>query len=283
MDYVYLNGEFVARAEATMDIEDRGVLFGDGVYEVLRFFNGRPFAMAEHVARLKRSMATIELPESENTKRLEAASEELVERNRITEAKVYWQVTRGTAPRDHAIPPGLRPNVLIITYPAQSLDIKAPPRKLTATLVEDRRWHLCAVKSLMLLPNVLAMREASNRGANVPILHRGQIVTEGAVANVLIVRNGELHTHPANQWILEGVTRGIVLGLARTLGLTAHERTFTIDQLLRADEAIMCGTTTNIEAVIEVDGQLISGGSIGPITRQLHQALLAKIAQDCRL
>lgn len=284
---VYLNGRYLPRSQATMDIEDRGVFFGDGVYEVVRYFNAKPFAADDHVQRLKNSLAAIRLPQelipiAGGIKELRGISDELVRRNEMPDATVYWQVTRGSAtPRDAAFPAEVCPTVLVIAYPAPSLEALGQPAGLKAILAPDVRWHNCWVKCLMLLGNVLAKNQAIERGADEAILHRDGVVTEGTATNVMIVHRGELWTHPADQWILDGVTRRVVLKLAREMGMATVERAFTTEQLLGADEVLICGTTKLVAGVTQVDGELIGRGGVGPVTKKLHRAIRAEIERGC--
>ena len=283
---VYLNGCFLPRREATLDIEDRGIMYGDGVYEVLRYYGGRALAMDRHVARLRRSLAQIALTEPAAFARFGAISDELVERNGGGDATVYWQVTRGAAPRRAAFPKGVPPTVLMLTYPADPIEPEDAVQALTAVTAEDVRWHNVSVKSLMLLPNVLAHNRALEAGADAAILHRAGAVTEATSANIAIVRGGELWTHPADQWILGGVTRAIALELARTKGVPVFQRTFAVNDLLSADEVIICGTTTHIAGIVRVDGQPIGrhpGGGVGPVTRRLHGAIVRHVRNVCGL
>lgn len=280
---VYLNGQFLPRGEAKLDIEDRGAMFADGVYEVTRFYAGRPFAMDAHIARLTRSLDEIRIASPADVQRLAELNHELLRRNHLTDAIVYWQVTRGSATRNHRFPPDATPTFFMIAYPAKPLDPAAGPAVQRVILHEDRRWHCCSIKSLMLLPNVLAKQKAVEAGAYEAILHRDKVVTEGTSTSVCIVRDGELITHPADQFILGSITRAVVLDLARTLGVPVRERTFTIDELLTADEVFICGTTSHITAVDRIDDATISDGGAGDITRRLHEALIGHIVETCGL
>jgi D-alanine transaminase len=279
--HVYLNGRFLPRSQATFDIEDRGTMFADGVYEVVRYYNARPLALDRHIARLKQSLAAIRITEPTELPRLGEITAELLNRNHYPEASVYWQVTRGPAKRHHLFPAQPKPTVLVLAYPLQPIDLHAPPPTVTAILADDIRWQHCAIKSLMLLPNVLAKNQAHDAGADEAILHRGDTVTEGTSTNVMVVRGGELWTHPANQWILGGITRSIILELARAEGITVFECAVTVSQLLEADEVFVSGSTTHVAGVLAVDGQVIGGGAVGPVTQRLHRALFARIAQEC--
>ena len=280
---VYLNGQFLPHSEARLSVEDRGTMFADGVYEVVVFRGGQPLAIDKHLHRLGRSMGGIRLPATDAIDELPRISAELVQRNGYADAKVYWQITRGSAKRDHPIKLDLDPTLLVIAYPVPPLDLDAPAPTVTALLVEDERWANCWIKSLMLLPNVLAMSKARDAGADEAILHRNGIVTECSAHNVMIVRDGVLSTHPADRSILGGVTRDIVLGLACSLKIAAHERQFTTADLLGAAEVLICGTTANVAAVLRVDDQTIGNGQVGPVTAQLHQAMIDHVARECHL
>ena len=150
-------------------------------------------------------------------------------------------------------------------------------------LVDDERWANCWIKSLMLLPNVLAMSKARSGGADEAILHRNGIVTEGSAHNVMIVRNGELWTHPADRHILGGVTRDLVLGLACSADIPSHEQPFATADLMAAAEVMICGTTAHVTAICRVDGKPIGDGQVGPITTRLHRALMGHVAHECGL
>ena len=279
--FVYLNGQFLPRSEATLSIEDRGTMFADGVYEVIAYCGGRSLAMQKHLLRLGRSMDAIKLSATEATRSLDSVSDELMRRNGYTDAKVYWQVSRGSGARNHLIDPTMQPTVLVIAYPLAPLDFQAPPPAATAVLVEDQRWANCWIKSLMLLPNVLAMSEARDAGANEAILHRDGTVTEGSATNVMIVREGQLWTHPTDGHILGGITRDIMLDLARGMDITCHEQPFSTDELFVAEEVMICGTTAYVTAICSVDGKQIGDGKAGPVTARLHRAMMDYVASQC--
>ena len=164
---VFLNGKFLPRSQATLDIEDRGTLFADGVYEVVRCYRGKPFAIGEHIARLNRSMSAIELPPTPDIRNIESLNHELLIRNesRSTPAGLLAGHAAARAPRDHAFPTGVIPTVLMFAYPADPFNPKQSPREIAAVVAEDERWHRCDIKSLMLLANVLAKNRAARAGA----------------------------------------------------------------------------------------------------------------------
>lgn len=278
---VYLNGSFLPRSAATLDIEDRGVLFGDGVYEVIRYHAGRPLDLDLHLDRLRSSLVAIRLEPPAGLDRLGAITQQLMDRNALTDAKIYCQVTRGSAPRDHAFPVTAKPTLLVIAYPQPPLDPAAAVTALTAILTEDLRWCRCDIKSLMLLPNVLAKNQAVNAGADEAILHREGRVTEGTAASVFVVRRGALWTHPADQWILDGITRRTILELSRAAAIPVHPIAVTTQQLMSADEVLICGTTTPVAGVVKIDGRDIGDGAIGPVTARLHALLVDHILRAC--
>lgn len=278
---IYLNGQFVPKSAAAISVEERGMFFGDGVYEVLRFYAGRPLAMDLHVDRMRQSLERIELSPPADFDRFPKVVAELVEKNGLADARVYWQITRGAAPRKPDFPKGVPPTVLVTASPSAALDPDAPVPTLTATLMPDERWANCWIKSLMLLPNVLAANAAHRAGFDAAILHRDGTVTEATNSNAMIVRAGELWTHPANRYILNGVTRQLVLRCAREIGVAVREQTYTTDQLITADEVLLTGTTINVTAISHVDNQPIVNGATGPITQRLHNALTDLIASEC--
>jgi D-alanine transaminase len=279
--HVYLDGRILPKREASLSVEDRGTLFADGVYEVLRYYAGRPLAMDAHVARLRRSLAAIRLAEPDEVDRLADITASVLDHSGLRDAKVYWQITRGSAARDYAIPRGVRPTVLVMAYPAAAVEVAAPPACLRAAILPDERWANCWIKSLMLLGNMLATNAALDAGVDAAILQRDGRVTEGASTNVFSVRDGELWTHPADRWVLAGVTRALVLEIAAESGIPVHERPVTVDALLSADEVLLTGTTTHVAAVGQVGDRRIGTGEPGPITRQLHAGLMARIERAC--
>ena len=279
---VYLDGRVLPRGEATLSVEDRGALFGDGVYEVIRYYAGRPYQLKAHQARLKRSLAGIELAEPEQLDELPAITDRLLEGNGMVEASVYWQITRGAAGARSAIfPYTARPSVLVMCYPLRPLTRGAAAARCTAALMADERWSHCWIKAVTLLPNVLARNRAKAAGHDEAILHRNGRVTEASSANVIGVFDGALRTHPLDGAILAGVTLGRTLDLARQAGIQVLERAMSVDELLEADELMLTGTSIEISAVTGVGERVIGAGEPGPVTQQLYEALVGDIFHQC--
>ncbi len=266
--------------DAGFNLHERGVTFGDGVYEVVRYDAGRAFAVDRHVARMRRSLAAVAL-EGIDPAELERHSDELMRRNGWRDAKAYWQVTRGPQPRDFVIDARTRPTVTLWLSPREPVVPGTPVAEGAAVLAEDVRWLRCDVKSLLLMPASLARTRASRAGAVEAILVRDKAdgsshVTEGTSTNVIAVIRGRLVTHPADRYVLAGVTRSMLLDHARAVGWGVDERPMTAQELCAADEVLVC-STTQVTAITSVGSEPIGPGAAGPVTRALHAAYLKMV------
>jgi D-alanine transaminase len=268
-DIAFVNGRFVPWAEATVSIDDRGFQFGDGVYEVIRTYRREPFELDAHLDRLDRSAQALSLPQPYSRARWVEWIREGVKLAGYREAKVYVQITRGVAPRDHAFPSNLSPTVVMTVRELHPLGSAVRQTGVTARTVEDLRWGRCDIKSVNLLGNVLAREEAKRAGVFEAILVKDGLVTEGSVSNVMAVRAGSIVTAPEGPRILSGVTRTVVLTMAAKEGISIEERFFPVDFLYAADEVFLTGTTIEVLGVVEIDGNVIGTGRPGPITRAL--------------
>jgi D-alanine transaminase len=279
-DTVYLNGAWLPRDRAVVSVDDRGFLFGDGVYEVLRVVEGRYIDGERHFQRLSRSLAELELPDPGDAGiDLPAIGRELLERQDLAargEAVLYIQVTRGSAPRRHAFPPaGTPPTVFVAATPF----LPKPERAAGVAVITrpDIRWYRCDIKSVNLLPNVLANQRASERGAYEAILVREGLVTEATHSSVFAVLDGVLRTHPNGPSILPGITREVILELAAAEGMEISEAALTTAELARAEEVLLTGTTTDVMPVTSIDGRKVGTGTPGPLTRRLGALLDARM------
>jgi len=282
--HVYLNGEFLPLEQARVSVEDRGFLFGDGVYEVTRALPGGLFAESAHWERLQRGIQELRLtpPEGFSKARVRDISERLLEANGLAgrQATVYLQLTRGAAPRNHAFPPAGTPPTLYLS--ASPFQVPWTQRKegVSALLLPDLRWARCDLKTVNLLPNILAKQQAREAGVFEALLVRDGVITEGASTSVFIVMGGALYTHPKNQHILPGVTRDIVLSLARELGMMVHEQPVRVDERDRFEEVFLAGTTTDVQPVVAVNGAKVGEGKPGPMTLALQRALLQRMGVE---
>lgn len=278
---VYLNGRYLPKAEAGLPVEDRAALFGDGVYEVVRYYNGRAFEMDRHIDRLKQSLCGIRVTPPASVDSLNAISDHVVEQSGLAEAKVYWQVSRGAAPREHTFPSDAEPTVLVMAYPAEPVDPRNTCPAMRAILHPDRRWADCWIKTVMLLPNVLAKQAAVDAGAGEAILHAHGHVTEGTTTSVFAVFEGELFTYPLDGRILPSITRQVLIECAQREGLTVREEPVSVAALYQAAEVLIASTTSHVTGITHVDDHPIADTRVGPVTQRLHAALLQRINDAC--
>jgi len=261
---VYLNGAFVPYEEAKIGVEDRAVQFADGVYEVVRYYGGVPFRMKEHMERLVKSAAGIELP-IPPVSEIQAAMDELVRRLGPGDAAVYLQISRGTTPRVQGIPQGLKPTVIAIARPTKS---ERPVPELKAVTQSDDRWARCNLKTTMLLPAMLARQRAARLGAGDAVFLRDGFVTEATASNVFAVIKGEVVTPPLSNYLLAGVTRGALLDLYEQNGIAAREALVSEEELRTADEIFLTSTNGELRPVVELDGRKVGAGTTGPVFKR---------------
>ena len=280
MDYIVHNGRLSKRETIAIDMEDRGYQFGDGIYEVIRVYNGKLFAWEGHSNRLYASAQKIGITIPYTLEQLKEILEELIIKNELVTGTVYLQFTRGVSPRNHAFPG----NEVLPTFIAYTRESERPVLQMEAgvdtLVIEDKRWLHCDIKSLNLLGNILAYDQAIKEGCNEAILNRDGAITEGSHTNVSIIVGGVLITHPANNLILNGITRQIVLKLCEKLSIPYEERTFTTEELLSADEAFLTSTTLEITPIVKINGQRVGKG-LYVTTRKLQEAFLAEIENEC--
>lgn len=269
---LYVDGKWVEEGQVAVHPEDRGYNFGDGIYEVVRIYKGRMYQWDGHLTRLFRSAKEIKMELPWSAEELTDLAYQLIAKNNITEnddATLYLQVSRGTAPRVHDIPSGIQP-VIMGFVRRKDRPVAEMKKGLTAQLVEDIRWLRCDIKTLNLLGAVLVKQYAKDAGAQESILHRNGVITECSASNLFVVKNGELYTHQADNLILHGITRQVVIDLARNNGITVHEEAFDIAFLKQADEVFLTSTTAEIMPLISVDGVAVGDGQPGPVALTLQ-------------
>lgn len=272
----YVNGRYLRHADASIHIEDRGYQFADGVYEVCEVARGYVMDMTRHLDRLDRSLRELQIAWPMTRSALQAVMREVIRRNRVVNGMVYLQVTRGVAPRDHVFPaPGVKP-ALVIT--AKRTDPAAAAKKaetgLKVITVPENRWDRVDIKSVGLLPNVLARQKAKGAGAQEAwFVDPDGTVKEGAATNAWIVtKDGRLVTRPADHGILRGITRATVIDVAAKLGLKIEERGFTVEEAKQAREAFLTAATTVVMPVVEIDGAPVANGHPGSVALSLRQS-----------
>ncbi len=281
-ELIYLNGKVLPLADATIGVEDRGFQFADGVYEVIRLYDGQPFTLAEHLQRLERSAAGIELKLPMPVSELASAIRGVVDQSGIVSGMVYVQLTRGCCPRNHVWDDQTPPTLLFYVreLPPPVTDLSAIPGIRLITLSDDR-WSRCWIKSIALLPNVLAKNAAHRAGADEAVFVHNGIVTECCSTNLFAVINGQVWTHPVGPKVLPGITRAILLDMEQHVGIEILERPFTEQQAAQADELFITSTTREINWVSHWNNRPIAT-TPGPITRQLHQQLRTRILAETR-
>ncbi len=276
MELAYLNGWLGPLEDAVVSVNDRGYIFGDGVYEVIRVYNGVMFAWEEHLQRLAVSAEAVEIALPWSLTELKDIAEDVLSKSGIKEAMIYIQVTRGTAPRNHLPEAGLRPSLLVTVRHIPEIPPVLYSEGVKVITVPEFRWQMRHVKSISLQASVLARHKAQQAGAAeaVFVLPDGT-VTECASSNIFIVKDGVLMTHPADNQILAGVIRHFVLKTADSLGLEVRVKPFKISELMQAEEVFITGTVAEIVPVSNVDGANIGNGRPGSLTRRIYSGLAA--------
>jgi D-alanine transaminase len=270
----YVNGRYLPQRAAAVHVEDRGYQFSDGVYEVCEVRGGRIIDQRRHLARLKRSLQElrIEMPMSEAA--LAIVMRECIRRNRVRDGIIYLQITRGVAPRDHGFPPpGTRPSVVVT---AHGIDVVGNERiaadGIAVITVPDNRWQRVDIKSISLLPNVLAKQAAREKGAKEAwFVDGGGHVTEGSSSNAWIVtRSGKVVTRPADNGILRGITRTVLIDVIRAQGLEFEERSFTVEEASGAREAFLTSASQIVMPVVRIDDRPVGNGAPGSVATALR-------------
>jgi len=277
-EVIYLNGRLVSPSEAVISVNDRGFLFGDAVYEVIRSYQGRLWALARHLRRLAHSLDAIDL-HTVNLDEVQAAIEETYRASQLPDALIYLQITRGVAPRAHPYPRDLRPTVLITVRDIAPILAAIDFNGVAAVTAPDLRWRRCDVKSTNLLPNVLAKTHAHDRGADEAILVDADgYVTEGTSSSVFWVEQGRVFTTPAGPEILPGITRDFIIEIARDERIPLFAERVSLARFRRAHEIFLTSTGHDVCPIIALDGAPVGSGRAGPMTRGLQKGFAARVA-----
>ena len=273
-ELTYFNGEMVESGAKVVSLDDRGYCFGDGVYEVVRVYNGRAFAFSYHQDRLYRSMREMDIPVRMPPDELQELHEIMIEQSEITDGYIYLQITRGVTPRHHAFERSkLEPQMYMFIKPITT-DLGALQEGVKAITLPDERWARVDIKTLNLIPNILAQTKAEKKGAYTAILVRDGIVTEGAKSNVFVMKDGVCYTHPANHHILKGITRQLVVTrVAPTAGITIIEREFDEAFLKDADEIFFTDTIGGIIPITTLNREPVGDGKPGKAAKVLAEQL----------
>lgn len=269
---ILVQNKFPHKETLKYPFEERGLQFGDGIYEVIRIYAGHYYLLEEHVSRLFRSAAAVKISLQFTEEEMTGLLLELLEKNAMSkDGKVYLQVTRGSAPRDHVFPEDTPPNLYAyIQDLPRNLDSLADG--VSTIMLPDIRWENCYIKSLNLLPNVLAKQEAKENDCFEAIFHKDGLVTEGSSSNIYMVKNGSIYTYPATNRILHGCVRMRIEKFAQDLDIPFIEEGFSVEDARLADELFLTSSTAEITPIVKVNGNLVSNGKPGGITRKLQKA-----------
>ncbi len=278
---VYLNGEFLPSEAARISVFDRGFVFGDGVYEVIPVYGGRAFRLAHHLQRLDASLSAIRLANPLTSEGWSGVFDRLTQEYADADQSIYLQVTRGVAPRDHSFPASTSPTVFAYAQPLKYPSADQIRSGVTAITVPDIRWLRCDIKAIALLSNVLMRQMAVERGCAEAILVRDGLVSEGAASNIFIVSGGVLITPPKGPFILPGITRDLVIELARHHNISCAERAIGQEEIFTADEVWMTSSTKEILPIVRIDDRSVNSGKPGPVHTRM-QALYQDYKQAFR-
>jgi D-alanine transaminase len=278
METAYLNGKFLPKNKVRISPDDRGFLFADGIYEVVRWYEGFFYDMASHMVRLKRSMREIRISWAD-ADTFPYVAQELITLNNLQDrpALIYLQVTRGAAKRTHAFPsPEIKPTIYAFARGFRP-DSETMASGIGVILRKDIRWSRCDIKSISLLPNILSFQEARDLGSYECIFIRDSLITEGAHSNVFFVINGVLYTHPESENVLSGVTRKNVLRIARETGINVRETAVPENRINEIDEAFITNTSSEVAPVVSINDRIIGNGKPGLVTKLLQEKFAAEI------
>lgn len=270
-DVLYINGRFTTTDERVIGVEDRGFQFGDAVYEVFKFIGRRPAFLLEHFRRMERGLRELEITSPLDEQRFTRAMRELLDRTSFDTGIVYVQITRGESERAHFWPDRIEPTVVAYSRRCPFPDAAKKERGIRTITTADKRWHHCNLKSVNLLGNVMAKKEAQRASAEEAILIGDGSVREGANSSFFAVKNGAVVTHPLDDHILPGVVRDRVIGLALGAKIRVDERPLREAELFDLDEAFITSTTQGVMPVTEIDSRVIGNSRRGEITTELQR------------
>lgn len=274
----YYNGKVVPIDELKIPVTDRSIYFGDGLYDVVHAVNQKIFALDDHLDRFYDSFKLLDIPFNKQKKELKNIIENLAKEEGSKNQKIYWQVSRGSALRNHAFPEKVKPNLLIMITDDPLKDMNN--MKYDLILVEDTRFFHCNIKTLNLIPTVLASEKAKQAGCHEAVFHRGEYVTECAHSNIAILKDGKLKTAPLNNLILPGITRAHLIKICHQLNIPVIEEAFTITELMDCDEVIVCASGSLFMGVNKIENQKV-GGKDPKLLKKLQKTYEQQIIAVC--
>ena len=268
MSLVYLNGEYKPIEEASVNVLDRGFIFGDGVYEVIPIFNRKVFRFSEHILRLENSLKAIYMRNPLKENEWNQIFNKLINSLDESNQSIYLQITRGVSKRDHDITIANEPTIFVMSRPMSTNTLFSGIKAITH---EDIRWKYCDIKAITLLPSILLRYKAKEQGAKETILIRNEYVTEGAASNIFVCNDGKILTPPKTKHVLSGITRDLLIEILLSNNLPFIESLIDENTLMGANEIWVTSSTWEIVPVIELDGKSVGSGEPGPIWQHVNQ------------
>ncbi|HYP68179.1 MAG TPA: D-amino acid aminotransferase [Thiobacillaceae bacterium] len=267
---IYLNGSWMPSHEARISVLDRGFLFGDGVYELIPVYARKAFRLEEHLRRLRHSLDGIRLPNPHSDSQWTQLIQELVAAHPFGNQSVYLQITRGAAPRDHAFPKGTPPTVLLMSNPLNDPPPELIENGVSAITGPDIRWGRCDLKTINLLPNVLATQAAAEQACVETVMFRDGVLTEGAASNIFVVKDGVVLAPAKDHRVLPGITYDVVLELAAENGISSKVGDIAISEVRLADELWLTSSSREVQAIVNLDSKPVGSGRPGPVYRRIY-------------
>lgn len=268
---VYLNGEYLPLDEAKVSVLDRGFIFGDGVYEVIPSYGSKALRFKHHMERLQNSLDAVRIKNPLSNIQWQEIIDKLIAATDSQDQYIYLHITRGVASRDHRFPDETKPTVFVMSSILQPVDPELLKTGVTAVTLDDIRWKYCNIKAIALLPNILLRQQAVDKGAVEAILIRDGNMTEGAASNAFIVIDGVIKTPPKDQKLLPGITRDLVVELAKTNNILIEETVISEKEFLSADEIWLTSSTKEILPVTQINEKKVGNGKPGPVWQDMFQ------------
>lgn len=269
----FLNGDYLPLNEAKVSVLDRGFIFADGIYEVIPAFYGKPFRLEHHLKRLGKNLAAIKIDNPYTMVEWLKIFSDIISKNNYldTDCSLYLQITRGVAKRDHAFPDNLATTVFVMLNPMPPANPDSLKKGLNVITREDIRWQYCHIKSISLLGNIMLKQEAAENNADEAVLIRNGYVTEGSSSNIFIVKDGIIKTPVKDNQLLPGITRDLIVEIAKQHGLACEETSVSQDELFNADEVWLSSSLKEVSPVCSIDNKAVANGEPGKHWRKMYQ------------
>lgn len=269
----FLNGEYLPLRDAKVSVLDRGFIFADGIYEVIPAFFGKPFRLEHHLKRLEKNLSSVKISNPYTMVEWHKIFNDLIAKNQFqdTDCSLYLQITRGVAKREHAFPDNPTATVFVMLNPMPPASLESLERGLSVITREDIRWQYCHIKSISLLGNIMLKQEAAENNADETVLVRNGYITEGSSSNIFIVKNAIIKTPPKDNQLLPGITRDLIVEIAKQHGLSIEETNISEEELFNADEVWLSSSLKEVSPVCRIDNKAVTNGKPGKHWQKMYQ------------